>query len=175
MANPSICEEHTYQNVHQTHAENLRNFLFYKCGDIEQARDFAQEAFIRLWNNCSKVEFEKVKSYLFTIGNRLFLDDYDHKKVVLKFEYRQNRSESQIESNPEFIYQHDEFKERLEQAVSDLPDKQRVIFLMSRIDKLKNREIAQTLGISIKMVEKHVANSLKNLRHQLDELNHSKI
>ncbi len=175
MSNPSLCEDRTYQEVHQTHAKSLQNFLFYKCGDLEQAKDFAQEAFIRLWNNCSKVTFEKVKSYLFTIGNRLFLDNYDHQKVVLKFEYRQNRSEAQLETNPEFIYQHDEFKERLEVAVSSLPEKQRSVFLLSRIDKMKNKEIAVTLDISVKMVEKHISNSLKNLRDQLDELNHSKI
>ncbi|MFY0608435.1 MAG: sigma-70 family RNA polymerase sigma factor [Cyclobacteriaceae bacterium] len=175
MSNPSLCEERTYQEVHTSHAKNLQNFLFYKCGDLEQAKDFAQECFIRLWNNCSKVSFDKVKSYLFTIGNRLFLDSYDHQKVVLKFEYRQNSSEAQLESNPEFIYRHDEFKGQLEGAISSLPEKQRTVFLLSRIDKMKNREIADTLDISIKMVEKHISSSLKNLREQLDQLNHAKI
>lgn len=172
---PSICEEQVFHTVHNEHAVSLRNFLYYKMGDLEKASDFAQEAFIRLWDNCSKVVFEKVKSYLFTIANRLFLDEVDHQKVVLKFQYRQGISEQQSETNPEYLYEHDEFKARLEAAVSALPDKQREVFLLSRIDKMKNKEIAETLDISIKTVEKHIAGALKTLRENLDELADKKI
>jgi len=171
----SLCEEQTFHHVHEEYSTPLRNFLYYKFGDLEKARDFTQEAFIRLWDNCSKVIYEKVKSYLFTIGNRLFLDEMDHQKVVLKFQYRQNYSEQQIETNPEFLYRHEEFKETLEDAVSSLPEKQRTVFLLSRIDKLKNKEIAETLDISIKTVEKHIAGALKTLKENLDELSDRKI
>lgn len=171
----SVCEEQTFQEVHRAHEKPLRNFLFYKFGDLEKARDFAQDAFIKLWHNCSKVTFEKAKSYLFTVANRLFLDDYDHQKVVLKFQHRQNLSESQMEHSPEYIYQEEEFKERLEEAVSSLPEKQRVVFLMSRIDKLKNKEIAEALDLSIKTVEKHITSALRALKDQLDEISNIKI
>lgn len=171
----SICEEQVFNEVHERHVLALRNFLFYKLGDLEKAKDFAQEAFVRLWNNCSSVTFEKVKSYLFTIGNRLFLDHYDHQKVVMKFEYRSDISESQMEHNPEYLYRHEEFKERLEEAMSDLPEKQRTVFLMSRIDKMKNREIADDLDLSIKTVEKHVSTAIKTLKESLDEISDLKI
>lgn len=171
----TVCEEQTFQEVHRTHETPLRNFLFYKFGDLEKARDFAQDAFIKLWHNCSKVTFDKAKSYLFTVANRLFLDDYDHQKVVLKFQHRQSISESQMERNPEYIYEEGEFKERLEEAVSSLPEKQRVVFLMSRIDKMKNQEIADALELSIKTVEKHITSALKSLKENLDELTSFKI
>jgi RNA polymerase sigma-70 factor (ECF subfamily) len=171
----SVCEEQTYQEVHRTHEKPLRNFLYYKFGDLEKARDFAQDAFIKLWHNCSKVPFDKAKSYLFTVANRLFLDDIDHQKVVLKFQQRQSISESQMESNPEYVYQQEEFKDRLEEAVSNLPEKQRTVFLMSRIDKLKNKEIAEALDLSIKTIEKHISSSLKTLKDNLDELSGFKI
>ncbi len=76
--------------LHKEYAASLRNFLFYKTGSLEKASDFVQEAFMKLWVNCSKVVFSKSKSYLYTIANRIFLDDYDHQKVVLKFEKRSN-------------------------------------------------------------------------------------
>lgn len=171
----SLCEEHVFHQEYTSHELKVRNFLFYKLGDLEKARDFTQEAFIRLWNNCSKVAIEKVKGFLFTTANRLFLDHYDHQKVVLKFEHRMDRSEDRMEQNPEFIYQGEEFKERLESAVSDLPEKQRVVFLMSRIDKYKNKEIADIMDISIKTVEKHVSNAVKSLKENLDELSNLKV
>ena len=80
-----------------------------------------------------------------------------------------------MEHNPEFLYEGEEFKQRLESAVSGLPEKQRVVFLMSRIDKFKNREIAEIMDISIKTVEKHISTSVKSLKENLDELDNLKI
>lgn len=170
MKIPSICEESVFLEIHSEQAVPLRNFLFYRFGNLEKAKDCAQEAFTKLWENCSKVNFEKAKSYLFTVANRRFLDHVDHEKVVLKFEKRESIAEAQIESNPEYLYQKEEFKDRLESVISDLPEKQRIVFLMSRIDKMKNKEIAETLDLSIKTVEKHVANSLITIKKRLDEI-----
>lgn len=175
MNQPSVCEERSFARLHQAHAVSLRNFLFYRFGSLEKAKDCAQEAFIRLWNNCSKVAFDKAKSYLFTTANRIFLDDTAHQKVVLKFERRSNAKEAQSESNPEFLYQVEEFKGQLEEVISSLPEKQRTVFLMSRIDKMKNQQIADALDISVKTVEKHITSSLKSVKLALDELNHFSI
>lgn len=175
MTKSSICEEQIFQEVHKNHGTALRNFLFYKFGDLEKARDFAQDTFVRLWNNCGKVPFEKARSYLFTIANRLFLDEMAHQKVVLKFQYRQNLTETQLENNPEYLYREEEFKAQLEAAVSSLSEKQRAVFLLSRIDKMSNKEIADTLDLSIKTVEKHITSSLKSLREKLDDIRNLRI
>ena len=114
----TLCEERHFHQTYSTHEIKVRNFLFYKLGDLEKAKDFTQEAFIRLWNNCSKVAIEKARSFLFTTANRLFLDHYDHQKVVLKFEHRTDKTESRMELNPEFLYQGEEFKQKLEAAIS---------------------------------------------------------
>ncbi|PIB36978.1 hypothetical protein BFP72_16990 [Reichenbachiella sp. 5M10] len=175
MREKTVCEEQSFLQIHREHAVSLRNFLYYRFGSMEKAKDCAQEAYLRLWENCSKVTFDKAKSYLFTVGNRLFLDAAAHQKVALKFEKRESRSEKQYESNPEYLYRGEEFQSQLEELVSSLPDKQRTVFLMSRIDKLPNQAIADTLDISIKTVEKHLSSSLKKLKEQMDELNNFKI
>lgn len=175
MKDKSVCEEPGFLQLHEEHSVPLRNFLYYRFGSLEKAKDCAQEAFIRLWENCSKVSFEKAKSYLFTVANRIFLDAATHQKVVLKFEKRESGTDMRMENNPEYLYRGEEFKQELETAVSNLPDKQRTVFLMSRIDKTPNKEIAEALDVSIKTVEKHMTSALKSLRESLDELNHYKI
>lgn len=171
----SVCEEKVFQEVHKAHAVSLRNFLYYKYGDLEKARDYAQDAFIKLWNNCKSVSFGKAKSYLYVVANRLFLDDLSHEKVKMKFQMRQSMTESRLESNPEHLYREQEFKESLEAAISDLPERQRTVFLMSRIDKMSNKEIAEALEISVKGVEKNITQALKGLRLKLDELKNIRI
>ncbi|MDH3648794.1 MAG: sigma-70 family RNA polymerase sigma factor [Saprospiraceae bacterium] len=158
----SLADEKVFKEVYLKHSKDVRNFLFYKCGDQALAEDFMQEAFLRLWTARDKVPAEKAVGFLFTVGNRLFLDHIKHRKVNLKFQQRQrNRSDKE---DPEFLYQQQEFKERLEKAISDMPEKWRVAFLMSRIDKMKYSEIAERLDISVKAVEKRMHNALHSLR-----------
>src|SRR3546814_10147821 len=55
----------------------------------------------------------------------------------------------------------------LEAAVEQLPDKCRTVFLLSRIEGLSNAEVAQRCGISVKMVEKHLAKAILKCRAQV--------
>jgi RNA polymerase sigma factor (sigma-70 family) len=57
-----------------------------------------------------------------------------------------------------------EFKQQLEKAISDLPEGQREVFLLNRIDKKTYREIAEMLGVSVKAIEKRMHKALKALR-----------
>ncbi len=159
----SVCEEKIYKSIFLEYSEMLRNFMYYKTGDIAKAEDLVQDAFTKLWENCAKVNIEKSKGYLFKIANNQFLNQVAHKKVVLKFEgigHTDRDNES-----PEYLLEEKEFKERLENAISELPEDQRVVFLMNRIDKKKYREIAEELGLSVKAIEKRMHNALKTLKN----------
>ena len=80
----SVCESKVFEELYANHSRTLYNFVYYKCGNQDQAEDLVQEAFIKMWNNCAKIIFEKAKSFLYTVANNLFLNEVAHKKVVLK-------------------------------------------------------------------------------------------
>lgn len=157
-----VCEDEVYKTIFYEHAEGIRNFIFYKSGNLALAEDVVQDAFGKLWENCSKVPFSKAKSYLFTTANRLFLNKVNHQKVVLKF--KNTPQEDQNNETPQFLMEEEEFRIRLENAISALTEEQRVVFLMNRIDKKKYKEIAEELGISVKAVEKRMHKALTVLR-----------
>ena len=136
--------------------------MYYKTGSLQQAEDLMQDAFGKLWENCAKVVIDKAKSFLFTVANNLFLNQVAHQKVVLKFENQGHTQQTNV--NPQFLLEEQEFKKRLEGAISALPEGQRVVFLMNRIDKKKYREIAAELAISVKAVEKRMHQALSTLR-----------
>ncbi len=158
-----ICKEEIYKSLYFEHGTYLRNFLYYKSGDMNLAEDLAQDAYIKLWENCKKVSIEKAKSYLFTVANNLFLNKVSRKKVALQFANTKPNSDVDV-SDPHYIMQANEFKQRLEKAIAELPENQRVVFLMNRIDKKKYREIAEELSISVKAVEKRMHGALASLR-----------
>jgi RNA polymerase sigma-70 factor (ECF subfamily) len=165
----SICEEKVFDQVYKEHAQSLYNFMYYKCGDIETSQDFVQESFVKLWDNCVKVVFNKAKSFLFTVANNLFLNEVNHKKVIIK--HRKHGVKEYTNETPEFLLEEKEFMDRLQNAIAELPSDQREIFLLSRIDKKKYREIAELHQISIKTVEKKMSLALKFLEKNLDILN----
>lgn len=161
----SVCEQSVFEKVFNTHSKTLRNFIYFKCGDADQADDLVQDAFVKLWNNCAKVSFEKAKSYLYTVANNAFLNEVAHKKVVLK--YQKSVTNVATHENPEFIYREKEFQKELDKAIANLSEKQREVFLLNRIEKKKYREIAEMLGISVKAVEKRMHGALVSLRSEI--------
>lgn len=169
----SICQENNYQTVFKSQAGPLRNFLYYKCGDLEKAEDLMQDAFIKLWENCKKVVFEKARSFLFTTAKRMFLNNIEHEKVVLSF--AKDNDNNGLSEDPQYIMEGQEFKNKLETSISNLPATQREVFLLNRIDKLSFQDIADLQGVSISAVHKKMYKAMDKLKNDLDILNYRKI
>jgi RNA polymerase sigma-70 factor (family 1) len=162
-----ICKEAIFSTFFKSHAKALRNYLFYKFGNEDQAEDITQDAFIKLWQNCADVPLEKAKSYVYTIANNASLNVIAHQKVVLNYAKSSGKNELTNE-NPEFVLEEDEFKIKLNKAIQNLNETQRVAFLMHRIDGKKYAEIAAELEISVKAVEKRIHLALVELRKEFD-------
>lgn len=163
-----ICEEHIFSSIFKKHAKDLHNFLYYKFGDLLNPKDKVQEAFIKLWENCSKITPDKAKSFLFTAANNLMLNEVAHQKVVLK--HQQTKPKTYTNESPEFLMQEDEYMQKLQIALSNLTEAQRVAFMMNRVEGKRFKEIAEILNISTKAVEKRIYGALEKLRQDIKEL-----
>lgn len=54
-SNLSLYEESVFGKVNSDNYEPLRNFIYYKTGDLDKAEDIVQDAFIKIWNNYKQV------------------------------------------------------------------------------------------------------------------------
>lgn len=165
--NTDVCKEKVYEHVYNTYSEVINNYFYYKFGDQQMAEESVQEAFIKLWENCRKVPFSKAKSYLYTVANNLSLNRYKHKKVVLNYANTVPQRKEDLQS-PDYKMEEEEFKLKLNKAIQDLSEKQRVAFLLHRIDDKSYKEIAQILNISVKAVEKRMQKALQSLRKKIE-------
>jgi len=162
MSSHSLCQESVYSTIFKEYSTTLFNYLYYKCGDEERSRDLTQHAFMKLWQNCADVSFDTAKGYVFKTANNRLLNMYEHEKVKLKFQKRNHKSHTN--ESPEFLMEEKELFDEIQAAISALPEKQRVVFLMSRIDKKTYKEIAEIIGISKQAVEKRIYLALDTLR-----------
>ncbi len=144
----------------------IKNFIYYKTGDIELADDIAQDTFIKIWEKRNEIRNETVKSLLYTIAGNLCKNRFEHQQVV--FEFANNFQQTETSVSPEFELELKEFNDKLQNAIGKLNDKNRVVFLMNRIDGLTYKQIADNLGLSQKAIEKRMKNALDELKKTIE-------
>jgi len=162
----SVCDEKVFESIFNDHSEVIRNFIYYKCKDMQRAEDIVQDAFVKLWHNCSKVLFGKAKSFVMKVAQNAFFNEAAHDKVILKYNNAFGGISAFAES-PEFLMEEKEFMEKLQRSIASLSEKERVVFLLSRKDKKTYREIAEMIGITQKAVERRMHMALLKLREKL--------
>lgn len=149
------------------HFEKLRNYAYFKCGNIEQAEDIAQESFLKLWEKRGEVKKATMLSYLYRIAHNTFINQA--KREQLSFNFQNQNTNADIDyASPEYEMELKEFDVKLQKALAELSEINRITFLMNRIDGLKYKEIAQRLEISVKTVEKRMQNALKQLKESIE-------
>jgi RNA polymerase sigma factor (sigma-70 family) len=166
IKNNNICKEKVFNGIFKSYSKNLHDFLYYKYGASNNPQDVVQVAFEKLWKNCKNVLPEKAKSFLYTVANNEMLNSISRKKTVLNYSLQKPKDYT-VES-PEFLLEEKEYHDRLQKALEELSEEQRVTFLLNRIEGKKHQEIADMLGISRKAVEKRIYTALKILREKIE-------
>lgn len=141
--------------------EEVRRFAWYRTGNEEAANDIVQEAFVKLWEKRAGIEWSRASGLLYTMVSNLAINYHKHRKVRL--EYEQYAPSEVDHQDPSYQLEQEEFRQKLERCIENLPGGAREAFLMNRIESFKYREIAEKLSIGIKAVEKRMSTAIKSL------------
>jgi RNA polymerase sigma factor (sigma-70 family) len=102
---------------------------------------------------------------VYKIANELWINQYRKSKSVIN--YQLALSQDDLKTDNEQNLEYEELKDKYEATLSILPLSQREVFLMSRMEELTYKEIAERLDIGVKAVEKRMSLALKELRKAL--------
>lgn len=155
-----------FKQLFDHYFDAVRSYLYYRAGDQELATDIAQDAFMRLWEKQVDYHPKETVGLLYKMASDLFVSRYRRQRLELDYK-KKITFQYNDDDSPEEQMQYHELKENYERALAQLPEKQRVVFLMSRVDELKYYEIAERLGVSVKAVEKRMKNALSMLKANL--------
>ena len=157
--------ESIFKIVFNTWFDAIRSYLLYRCGDEELATDITQEAFPKLWTKRLYQNPESIPAIIYKIASDLLVSHF--RKQNSENKYRLSLQPEAVTLTPEEELNYHELNRKYEIALSKLPENQRTVFLMSRMESLKYQEIAARLGISVKAVEKRMSSALSTLRNVL--------
>lgn len=154
------------EQLQQTEEGKLQRFFLRRLRNREDAADATQETFLRLLTASPKEDLRNPHAYLFQVArsvahgitarlmrdSSLFGDELDQTQVA------------DDAPSPERVVAARQQLGLLIETISSLPPKCRVVFVLSRLEGLSNGEIAEKLGISRNMVEKHIIRALMACR-----------
>ncbi|MBK6283848.1 MAG: RNA polymerase sigma-70 factor [Draconibacterium sp.] len=161
-------EVKAFDALFQKYSDKLFHFSFSLLKNSEDSKEIVQESFFRIWNKRNEIDsFKSFKSYLFTISYHLVID-----QLRLRLKDKEYRSflqeyfdlgDDSLNSTTDF----DTLNKRIELAVSELPEKRKQIYLMSRENGLSHKEIAEKLSINVKTVENQIGLAIKHIKLSL--------
>lgn len=155
-----------FRQLFDSYFDTIRSFIFYRCGNAEVASDMAQDVFMRVWEKRGQLNDKNMKSLLYKMANDLVISNY--RKETTRMDFEQSMAAANDDPlSPEDELAFGELTSLYAKALEQMPEKQRVVFLMSRNDELKYSEIAERLIISVKAVEKRMSAALLYLRKEL--------
>ena len=151
-----------FRTLYYRYYEPLYRFVWHRIRSEEKSKDFLQEIFTRVWITRDRLDPERsVKAYFYRIANNIIID-YIRKSASEK-SYRRNVHRKQASVDHSY-----DLRISMEEAVNALPERIRSVFILSRYEGLKYREIAEVCEISVKTVESRMSQALKQLRDILD-------
>ncbi len=168
-------DKNSFRNIFREFYQPLCHLSKHYLEDEDEAKGVVQEAFVKLWEIRNELNPDSnLRNFLFTLVKNNCLNILNRRQIMLKHHEKirwmemHYQYESLVRMGDDFL-EFGELKEKIDQAIRNLPEHCRVVFEMSRNEDLKNREIADKLRVSQKTVEAHLTKALKILRNDLKD------
>ncbi|MDD4191893.1 MAG: RNA polymerase sigma-70 factor [Mangrovibacterium sp.] len=170
-------DEGAFKVIFNKYYSRLYYFILEFIPRDDLAENIVQDTFLTLWKKRLELKDDSnLSAYLFTVAKknclyRLRDQRYQQKLFVTAF-----ANQDELDLNREVLntldsssWTFEEINKIIEQTLEELPPQCKRVFTMSRFEEKKNKEIAEELNISVKVVEKHISKGLKKFRESLKD------
>lgn len=157
-----------FEQIYHRYKGLLIAHAYKKLGSFDDAKEIVQEVFSKIWiNHQHTPQVNNLAGWLYVSVRNQVLKHIAHLQVVSKYESSFNEFKSQNHYIADWALREKEMKMMIDREIEALPPKMKAVFLLSRTERLPNKQIADQLNISENTVKNHLKAALKILRSRL--------
>jgi len=139
------------------------------------ADDVTQEVMIRIWQNIDKFNILAAKTWIIKTTNNLCIDYLRRRTVAVNREFEIDEffedtySKNHNSENPYLITHFKMIAPKVKEAIQQLPENLRSVFVLYEIEEMKYKEISKALDLPINSVKVYLLRARKKLQEELRE------
>ena len=162
--------QNNFDRIYVTYYSRMLRFAREYVLFEEDAENVVQDVFLLLWEKREVLDIQiSLVSYLFSLVKNRSLDYLRHKVVAEEYKQELTFKLLALEQLNYTFTSEEDIEKVIANAIDKLPERCREIFLKSRIEGMKYREIADELDISMNTVENQMSIALRKLRIELKD------
>ncbi len=156
-------------NVWTKYYPELLIFLKGKLRCPQEAEDVAQETFARLLSVDNPTSIRQPRAFLYRIARNLVVDSSRKKIVRARYMVDMVDLEEHVSDkpSPDQLTEEEQLYHALQEAIREMPTRRRQVFILYRFGNVTQADIANQLGISTSMVERHLMKAMDHCRARL--------
>jgi len=161
--------ERAFRMIVNAYQAKIIRFISLFVNNRLECEELASDVFIALWKNKENLAYvSDLDNYIFIVAKNKALNHLRKGKAELvDLDTIKVDAFHNTESTPESIYISQEEVEKLNAAINELPQKTKMVFHLVRENKMKYKDAADILGVSIKTIEKQLAAAVAKLKERL--------
>ena len=167
-------DEAAFAALHERYQRKVLNFFYGVSRDAVLSNDLCQETFLRVWKIRKRYKATgSFAAYLFGIARMVWLERQRQWWKQAKWGIRHPLEECQVSAqteSPGLSAERNELDGVLQSALAELPEEQRMVFVMRTIKGLSLEDISAALDCPLNTVRSRKILAVKKLRHALESL-----
>ncbi|MGN8069657.1 RNA polymerase sigma-70 factor [Mucilaginibacter sp. 22184] len=158
-----------FTELYNRYWDKLFIVAMHRLNDEHEAEEVVQEIFLSLWQRRTTIELSHSLNTYLSVAVKYRIINHLDKQFLKKqhVDHLATHAPRELDSTNNWLAEK-ELRTQLEQTISRLPEKCRIVFLLSREQNKTNAEIAAELNIAEKTVEAHMTKALNTLRQTLN-------
>ena len=169
-------EQRAFGELVRRYDNRLVNFVYRTVGDRERAQDLVQETFVRVYRHLHRFDqSKKFSTWIYTIAGNLAKNELRNRSrnpLVLFQTLKQNWDADHrplewedTQYKPDDLYRKRFLREKVEEAVAQLPEHHRVVFVLRELEGKTYEEIAEITGCNLGTVKSRLNRARNNFAH----------
>lgn len=161
-------DEEAFASLFYAYKDKLFGFAVILTNSSARAEDLVQDVFLKIWQNKAHIaEIENINAFIFRMLQNQAIDElrrFSKETLAYSSDFI---NEKDVEPTPAEYLLNKEIREKIEEAVNQLPPQQKRIYILHHEDGYTYEEIASQLNLSVSTIRNHMSQAMGNIRKLL--------